>query len=466
MESEFRDQARRVAEKFSREAGDKPVRLISHFDADGICSASILASGLRSAGISYHLSMVKQLSDEVLSTFRNEPYEIYLFADLGSGQYSQIMNRFPDKLVFILDHHPVAKNLAESGSITMLNPHMAGVDGSKLISGAGVAFFFSEALDTRNRKLAHLALIGAIGDSQENNGFDGLNAGILASALEQGIIKKESSIRWFGIETRPILNLLAYNTDLTIPGVTGSESDSAAFLNQLGIEPKIENRWKLLGDLTGEEVKKLIAGIVMRRSSEKEPENILGQRYIIVDEEEKSLFRDAKEFATLLNACGRMGKPYLGLGACLKDSLSRAGVLELANLYKQELINSLRWYESQKKAQSPYIVSGKGYLIINAVGNIKATVIGTLASIISKSGELPDGSLIMSLAHDEGGITKVSVRSVGEPPLDIREIISALVGEVGGEGGGHRNAAGAIIKTENEDLFIKAAIRIFEKPIL
>ena len=113
----------------------------------------------------------------------------------------------------------------------------------------------------------------------------------------------------------------------------------------------------------------------------------------------------------------------------------------------------------------PDAVKGKNYLILNAKSKVKSTVIGTLASIIAKSNDLKEGTLILSLAHEPHDTTKVSLRIAGDNSnLDLRDVINKIIEQTNnGESGGHKNAAGAIIKTKNEDNFIKQAIKIFEK---
>jgi nanoRNase/pAp phosphatase (c-di-AMP/oligoRNAs hydrolase) len=47
--------------------------------------------------------------------------------------------------------------------------------------------------------------------------------------------------------------------------------------------------------------------------------------------------------------------------------------------------------------------------------------------------------------------------------IDLKEIISDITKQIGGEAGGHMYAAGAIIPTEKEQEFIEAAQRVLEK---
>ena len=174
--------------------------------------------------------------------------------------------------------------------------------------------------------------------------------------------------------------------------------------------------------------------------------------------------RDAKEFSTLLNACGRMGKASLGIGSCLGDKNIKQRAMQNLLAYKKEIINALEWYNSNK--ESAHVIKGEGYIIINAKDIIMASIIGTLASIISKSNGLEDGTFIMSMAQMNDGYTKVSLRIAGSKSKDIDLML--IVKEISekikaGEAGGHMHAAGALIPTDKEEEFIKAAQDVLKK---
>jgi single-stranded-DNA-specific exonuclease len=450
-----------AADRFKSINKKETIRLISHFDADGICSASLMINALKNEGFKYSLSIIKQLSEETLHDLKKEDYNYFIFTDLGSGQI-ELIKKHMTKTVFILDHHAfdisILKDLPEN--IIMVNPHMFGFDGSNEISGAGTTYLFTEAMDEKNKDKAYLALIGAMGDIQEKEGFFGLNKKILETAVSQGQIKVEKGLKWFGLETRALVYLITYNTEVYIPGITGSESNAIQFLTSIDIEPKAKNTWKRFNDLTEDEKRRLLSGIVMKRSGEKKPEDILGNRYILLQEPESSPLRDIKEFSTLLNACGRMDKPSLGIGACLNDSRIKKKAIAMIAEYKKEIVKALRWYEAQK--ESGHVIKGKDFIIINAHDKIMPSIIGTLASIVSNSGEIKKGTLILSMARDSKEITKVSLRVAGDDyGNDLREVIGKIVEQVGGQSGGHKNAAGAIIPTKEEDKFIEIAKKVF-----
>jgi single-stranded-DNA-specific exonuclease len=456
-EAEFAECIKTAAAKIKDVSREDTIKVVSHLDADGICSSAVLLKALFREGFRVHLSTVRQLTEDVLLTLSQEDYNIFIFSDLGSGQYILIRKYLESKIVFILDHHEFDLSLLEDkpDGFFIVNPHRFLADGADLISGSGVVYLVMEELNPKNKELSHLAIVGAIGDMLENNGFYGFTNKILETAIDQGLIKVEYGPRWFGIETRPLYKLLMYSTDPYIPGITGNESATIQFLNEIGIEPKNNDQWKTYHELTEEEHNRLISAVIMKRKNEDKPEDILGKRYILLKEAQASPMHDAREFSTLLNACGRMSNSSYGIGACLNDQKSKKAAIDTLISYRKELISALGWFEQNKNSGN--IINTKDYLIINAEDSIMPTMIGTVASIISKSDEFDQGKYIISMAHD-GNDTKVSLRFSGNNPgIDLREIAQKIIEICGGESGGHKNAAGAVIPKENEMDFIKAA---------
>jgi single-stranded DNA-specific DHH superfamily exonuclease len=123
--------------------------------------------------------------------------------------------------------------------------------------------------------------------------------------------------------------------------------------------------------------------------------------------------------------------------------------------YKQHLFSALKYVEASEK------ISGKNYTIINAKDNIKDTIIGTVASIISRSPVYEEGKIIVALAYNKNKI-KVSARSAAKEGRNLREILNQAVVRLGGEVGGHPNAAGCIISKEHELIFIEEIKKILE----
>ncbi len=461
----FNEDVKKAAEEFKKIDKKEIIRVISHLDADGISAASLIVKCLNNESRKYSLSIVQQIKRELLEELSKEHCKYFVFTDLGSGVLTDVEELFKEKKVFILDHHEPEKLETKADNISFVNPHKFGIDGNGEISGAGVAYFFVKSLDEKMGDFAHIAIIGAIGDMQERNGFQRLNSEILQTAVGKGKIKVIRGLRLFGAQTKPLHKVLEYCTDPYIPGVSGSESGAIQFLHQIGINPKNEDGWKKVMHLTEGEMKNLVAGVILTRLGEKNPEDVLGNVYLLRGEDHESPTKDAKEFATLLNACGRLDKASLGIGACLGDEKIKKKAIALMADYKREIISSMRWYDQNRN--SSRIINGNGYMIINAQDQIRPTLAGTMASMVSRSNGIKE-KFILSMAQIADGTTKVSLRmSKNGEGVDLKQIISEIVnGMPNCEAGGHANAAGALIATEMEEEFIKRAEAVLGKRAL
>ena len=132
----------------------------------------------------------------------------------------------------------------------------------------------------------------------------------------------------------------------------------------------------------------------------------------------------------------------------------------MLKMYKKEIVKALKWYEGSKESKD--VFREKGFMIINAKDEVLYTIIGTIASILSRSNDVEEGTYIMGLARTkEENNTKVSLRIGGKDEhegVDLRQVVTDVVERVGfGEAGGHPLAAGAIIPFEKEEEFISAA---------
>ncbi len=439
----FKDAVLDVVKKFRKTSG--AVRVVSNFDTDGITSAAIIVKALQKENRNFSLSIVKQLTEDVLKELSKEDYETFLILDMGSGSLDLINKYLKGKNVFVLDHHQVEDVRSDAN---ILNPLLYGVEDYKEISAAGVCYFFAKALDEKNIDSAYLAVIGAIGDVQENKGFVGLNQEILKDA--EGKLEIRNGLRMFGAQTRPLHKLLMFSTDPYIPGVSGSEIGALRFLESIGIKFREDGKFRKLIHLGIDEIKKLTSAIIIKRFDGKisDPMDVIGPVYLLREEEEGSPIKDAREFSTLLNASGRLGKPSIGLGVCLGSKKIKEKAVELLDEYRAEIVKSLNWFYDNRKD------FGAGeIIIINAKENIKDTFIGVVASIIANSKIYEDGTLILAMAYTDENI-KLSIRQVGMNTTDLKKFLSGFTEKVGGIAGGHVSAAGGFIPTEKEEEFI------------
>jgi len=451
-------QAKRAADAMAAHSGT--VRVVSHYDADGIASSAIIARALMRAGRRFRLTLVKQLTMNAIGALAGEDNEMLVLLDLGSGQLDAIRSMLKVPLVIVADHHQ--KEGETGGGLVHVNPMDYGI--SEDISGSGVAYIIARAFGAHNRDLSALAIVGAIGDSQigaigEEWGLFGLNREILKDAVDAGKIRVTKGLRLWGRTTRPVHKALEFTVDPYIPNVSGSESSAIQFLQELGIPPKKEDGgWRTLSDLTEDEQKRLASGIIAERVNGNHPnaEWIFGDVYELVDKGGEC--RDANEFATVLNACGKTGAGYLGVELCLDVERAFGEVRPVLEKYRKTVGDAVRWIHRQIEAPESAFArkTAKAWYIL-AGSRINENVISNALSIVEKS--LAPGKPVFAFADSEEGV-KVSARAgaglVGSG-INLKDVVFGAAEKAGGQGGGHSGAAGANIPAGSEEAFIAAA---------
>lgn len=436
---EIREEARDAAQKI-REYDGK-IRLVGQYDADGISATAIAHQMLERAGKKFEYEILKQLYREDVERLKEEDEGLILFVDIGSGKASDIEEILADeKEVVVSDHHEPS----EKGSFTHLNPHFLGIDGGEAISAAGMTFILAHEFDEENIDLVEWALIGATGDMQKQEGeFMGLNSELAELALENDIIEKRRGLDLYGRSTKPLKDSLKYTTDPHLEGISNDEMGAVQFVKQQGVEIRKNGDFRALSDLTEEEEKKLINGLIKTGRPVKP---LLNNIYTLDNGYEIG------EFSTVINACGRLGRAKDGVKILVEQDLDLAKTVSRA--YGRKISQSLRFVENNRENEDYIYDDGIG--VIDAEDNIEDDFIGTVTTISMSNGFF-DSPVVMGVAHAENGNSKVSSRATKElveKGLNLGEIIGEICEELDGEGGGHNVAAGAKIPRENKDEFI------------
>ncbi|OYT34644.1 phosphoesterase, partial [Archaeoglobales archaeon ex4484_92] len=116
------------------------VRVLTHYDADGISAGAIVASALLRANKGFQLTFLKGLNE----SFEYERDELLIFLDMGSGYPDVISSVEAD--VIVLDHHLPTGKINAKKEFVHVNPHLYGFDGTYELSASGVAYFFANEL--------------------------------------------------------------------------------------------------------------------------------------------------------------------------------------------------------------------------------------------------------------------------------------------------------------------------------
>jgi single-stranded-DNA-specific exonuclease len=466
----FLDSAARAAAAIQETVkNDGLIHVFSHLDADGVAAAGIIGKMLVRLDAKFRIQVTQWINDKTVSEILSEKPQAIVFSDLGSGYIDFVNENLGTFKTVILDHHQIIGK--EKDNIVQVNPHLHGIDGARDISGAGVAYFVAKTTDKANIDLAPVAVVGALGDMQDKYDqrlLGGVNGKIVEDATSTGLLTVEKDLIFFGRETRPIHRTLSSTTNPFIPGISGEEDKSLAFLASLDIKPRDGEKWRALRDLSEEEKKRLcsaLADYLLSKGLRYEVANLIGHVYTLNNEEPWTPIRDAREFAVLLNATGRMDKPSLGVAVCMGD---RGSALEASNKvledYRRMINKYLGWVmekpERMKELENIYVVYGEGF--------INDKIVGAISSILSASLPNPEKPLIAYANVEEEGLAKISARTMDTMTnrgINLAEVMQVAAEKLQGKGGGHNVAAGAQVPVENIDAFIQIVNELIGKQL-
>lgn len=432
------------------------VFVVAHIDADGISAAAIAAITLDRLGKKRRIGFYPKFDGDATDAVNSAPESLVWIVDLGSGYLSTIEK----DNVLITDHHVPEREwrkgqtqLSSFNTIIHVNPHIFGFDGSAEISGAGVTYLVSRAVDAANSDLAYLAVIGACGDLQDSreSGLIGINREILNDAVATGGIEIAYGPRFFGRDTRPLRQFLQYSSDPTIPGLSGDGQACSIFLFELGIkeinDDGTRRSWK---DLSPDEANR-ISDSLLALMSHDDAEKAFGENYDVPRCGRGTGMGDAKEFATLLNSCGRYDDAETGLGICLGEPGAVEAAKENRATHRRNISGAMEYVKKnglvRKRRVVRYFDSGDA---------IRDTVVGIVAGMLLGDGN-SDMPMIAFADSDDG--KKVSARadrSLVARGLDLSFVMATAANHVGGNGGGHAVAAGATIPADSVEKFLDA----------
>jgi len=439
----------------------KSATVISHIDADGISSESILSQAISRAGIPVRSIYLRQLDPLTLHEIPDDD-SLKIFSDFGSGQQAMLSEKgLKQDDVVIIDHHVSQPADAVYMEVNCL------LHGHEKMSAAGVAYLVAHEMDEINLDLAKLAVIGNIGDmmDRENLKLSGPAHEIMADGVGYGNVEVwEHDLNIYGISTRPLPNALAYSDDIDIPGVSHDPDGAKRFLERIGIRPKYGNRWPVWESLSFDDKQTVVCSIIDQMMAfGKNLDRLFADHYLFPDENTtQATLRNASEYATLLNSCGRWKRPELGGVICRGDRV----------VAYREAEQMLKNHRSKIREVMEYItdtgVTELSHLLYVHVGDrFPDTIVGIGAGMSLSRLNPEKPILIMCEDSLDPTKTKISMRTkpeVVDKGVDLQKALCVACERFdGSSGGGHRIAAGAFIPREAEREFIEDVNRIIKQ---
>jgi single-stranded-DNA-specific exonuclease len=440
LPAEFSDALKHSC-KAIRSAGR--LRIVSHYDADGIAAASVMAGALARERKPFHLTMAKGFDDSLMTRLEKEGNDTVLFLDMGSGQIESL-----EKLgctVVALDHH---KPIRKSKKVLQVNPHFHEMDGMTEVCAATLSLLLAVTLDPCNWSLAPVALAGAIGDRQHMGGMRGLNAQILDEASDKKLVETQKSLNLKG---STVMSAIAESVDPYFVGLSGRPENVSVFLESMAVNAETP-----LGSLDEFYRRKLTSMLSLRLMGqgcrpETVEELVTEVRWI------PSMDISAADLADLLNACGRQDHESLGIAISLGDREAIDEARALRGEYNRKLMEKLMSIESDGVEQGDHI-----QYFDAADASLAGAQCGLAMQYILDQSK---PTLALSTVGKKAKVSGRGTKHLVSKGLDLAAAMKRAAEGVKGTGGGHAVASGATVPSDKKEEFVRAVDKIVGKQL-
>ena len=419
------------------------IQVFSHYDADGVSSAAIIANALLRAGKEFRVTLFTTLNDFNMGIISRTKADCMIISDLGASYIDQLDEL--DSEIVVLDHHTV---ISEAKKVCYANPHLYGIDGMTSGCGATMSLLFAITLDEGNWDLVQLAFAGIAGDRQHINGLSGLNTYLLEQGVERGFIEEVPGSL---IPAGDLMTELFLITDPYIRGVSGNAEGVSKILEDAGIK-----HGKSFMDLTEEEKRKLSSLIAVKLTEQgvqlSSMNEVARDRYFL-----KGMNMDAEVLSSILNGCGRSGVGGMGIAAGMGDKRAMELGAELTRESARLVVENMVALDEKGLNQRKYF---------QWFDSTDSGFTGMLCGIAMQSiGDSDKPTIGLNQSNDPVNISSRGMWGQLEKGIDLSVAMREACAAVGGSGGGHRIASGGSVPADKVEEFLDILDGIFERQL-
>jgi RecJ-like exonuclease len=413
------------------------VRVLTHYDADGLSAAGILANVLVRANKRFHLTMVKSLEEKTIAEVA-QGAKCLILADMGSSSLPAL--EATGVSVIVLDHHAP---IGDSEKIVHVNPHLFGIDGMTAGCAGAVAMMFATSVSDNNWDLLPIAFGGIVGDRQHIRGLSGINLHLLNEGLKRKlVVVRPGSL----LSEGGLLDSLIETTDPYLQGVTGNAEGAKSLLLEAGVP--IEATLESLDENQRRKLSSLVALHLLKQGcTTSAMEELITDRYFF-----PSWRYYGEDLAQLLNACGRTDQESVGVAFALGDKAALKTAEGLRGEYKHQIVAGMAAVVKEgitKMTNLQYFYSSNPSL---------SGVLGGLT--MQFVGNCNKPTIVLSRHPDKTRVSSRATFRILEKGVDMATAMRQASAGLGGIGGGHAVAAGATIPKGKEQEFLDALDRI------
>lgn len=415
------------------ESTESIIRVISHYDGDGICSAGIVSVSLFRSDKRFHTSTMSVMTTRDIEELDGSN-TLLIVCDMGSSIAKEISKKAMETgfRCIILDHHlPDGRgdpySISDGRGILEINPRFHGINGSTGCCGSTLAYLMSLALSPKNIDLGVFALAGAIADRQNVPSFSELNKNI-ADHLQSK--QKVRIVKGLPLQGRNIEESLIMSNDPFITDLSGNPMKVTSILSTLGVDPQ-----STMMDIEKERLKLFQSYLYVHMlGSGADPGAVheLFREAVYSGE-----WGDVQSLAFDIDSCGRISEMGTGLELIFGSEKARQRASEVRRAYRSRVQTEVR-----KIAQK-----GPRRLEFIDVIDVEEDKMGGILAGISHNYILSHSRPVIAISTDDESV-RISARGnrgLCKKGLNLGRIMSEASSEQGGSGGGHDVAAGATV---------------------
>ncbi|MGC8608433.1 MAG: DHH family phosphoesterase [Thermoplasmata archaeon] len=412
---------------------NKYIKIVVHFDGDGTSSAVILCNMMKRIGKEFHLTYIKDLSMNGFMEAINDGI-FTIIADAGSDQLKYASER---SNIIVLDHHFYEKTATAGLNI---NARDFGFNGTTEACGATMSYAMALVMDENNKDLFPFFIAGLISDKQDLGGISGLN-----KILVDSYGKDFRSVHTLNLEGQTLVDALTYSTDPFFKNITGFPDKASNFLKDTGLDPE-----EKITELNEDEKRLLMNSLAIKLLEQ--GVGIEALRYL---ESDIYIFDEinftSKELASIIDGNGKMGSNSVPVVYFLGHREYEAEMTNNWKMFKTKLIDYT--YRSLKEIFETENVS----YFYAPESEMSGAISGILMLYLANQKKPIIG---FNVGGDNTKVSGRGTRKQVQNGLNLSIVMKEASTRVGGTGGGHDIAAGAVIPKGREMQFLEAADEI------
>jgi len=418
-----------------------PIFIATHYDADGLASALILSKILYQKKIPFILRLVNSHRD--IEEFQDYPYNRIIIADMSFNEIIKKLSK--NKKIVLIDHHQFDSSLDYSEFI-FLNPYLFNYDGNSDFSSSTLCYLIAKQIDENNIDLSIIALAGALGDKQdvaENRFFKGINLNVYNDAEEAGLISRQLGLISYTSLSENLLNTFSLILEPFMLETFNNIQHSKDFLKKCEINEKFFN--VKLSEINEKDQIEICKKIAKEMLKEGFPHYYVGRLFGFNYKIFYNKINNLRQLSLILDFSGRYNNyndiiKYLFFG--------KIDISKILTNYLSIVKNNLENIIKRKK-----IKEYKNLFYVDLLNMNNERIVGIILDLLVSS-NISNKDVFVGASQSKYGL-KLSFRLRNkEKEINLGEKVREVAKKFNSIGGGHKEAAGAIISENSLENFL------------